>query len=352
MHVVYIGQKGGSLNDVPANHPAIDEVYSVRAGKFRRYHGEGWRQLLDLETQAKNVRDAFWVLVGIWQSYWLLRRLRPKIIFTRGGYVSVPVALGGKLNGIPYMTHDSDSTPSLANRLIARWAKLHAVALPEEFYPYPRQKTLTVGVPVSGDYIHVDQKLQQSYRRELDIDPHAKVLLITGGGNGAARLNKVVAENVPALLTEFPDLIVLHVAGRDLEKALNHQYDELLKGAERSHVIVKGFITDMYRYSGAADVVIARAGASSLAEFAVQGKACVIIPAPQLIWQTHHAKTLAEHDSIIYLPEKESLVAGKVRGLVAGLLAHDDKRKTLANNLANLSQTDTAKRLAMLLLEK
>lgn len=349
---MYIGQKGGALNDVPEQHPAIDEVYSVRAGKFRRYHGRGLKQLFYFDVQAKNLRDAVWTLIGTWQSYWLLRRLRPRVIFTRGGYVSVPVALGGKLNGIPYITHDSDSTPSLANRIIARWADLHAVALPEKLYPYPRQKTLTVGVPVSSDYVKVDTKLQHKYRSELGIDHHTKMLFITGGGNGAAQLNKVVAENVPALLAEFPDLIVVHVAGRDLEADLNSQYDALLQRSERQRVIVKAFVGDMYRYSGAADVIIARAGASSLAEFAIQGKACIIIPASQLVWQTHQAKTLADQDAIMYLPEKESLIAGKLRELVADLLSHDAKRQSLADNLAKLSQTDTAKRVAMLLLEK
>src|SRR5215471_5576967 len=81
LHLVYVGQKGDTLADIPAAHPAIDEVFMVRAGKFRRYSGEGWRQLFDVATQAKNIRDAFRVLVGIWQSYRLMRKLRPAIIF-------------------------------------------------------------------------------------------------------------------------------------------------------------------------------------------------------------------------------------------------------------------------------
>ena len=128
--LIYVGQKGDGLADIPAADPNIDAVYAVQAGKFRRYHGEGWRQLLDLKMWFLNIRDAFYVLIGIWQSWRLMKRLRPDVIFSRGGFVSVPVALGGKFNGVPYITHDSDSIPSLANRLIARWAAVHAVALP------------------------------------------------------------------------------------------------------------------------------------------------------------------------------------------------------------------------------
>jgi UDP-N-acetylglucosamine:LPS N-acetylglucosamine transferase len=111
--IIYIGQTGDALSDVPAAHPAVDKVYAVSAGKFRRYANEGWRQYLNLREQFLNVRDLFRMLHGIWQSYWLLRRLKPDVVFTRGGFVSVPVALGACLNRVPYITHDSDSLPAL-----------------------------------------------------------------------------------------------------------------------------------------------------------------------------------------------------------------------------------------------
>jgi len=113
VRIVYIGKRGESLLDILSEDPNIDEVLTVRAGKFRRYNGEGWKQLLDIPTQAKNIRDAIYVLIGTWQSFWLLRKLKPSVLFTRGGFVSVPVALGAVLNRIPYVTHDSDSIPSL-----------------------------------------------------------------------------------------------------------------------------------------------------------------------------------------------------------------------------------------------
>src|ERR1044072_2420958 len=74
--VLYIGQTGDGLGDVPAADKNIDRMYTVRAGKFRRYHGEGWRQLLDVTTLLKNLRDVVYVLVGIWQSFWLLGKIK------------------------------------------------------------------------------------------------------------------------------------------------------------------------------------------------------------------------------------------------------------------------------------
>jgi len=290
--------------------------------------------------------------MGVWQSYWLIRRLKPAIIFTRGGFVSVPVAFGGRLNRVPYITHDSDSTPSLANRVIAPWAAMHAVALPEDVYPYPRSKTMTVGVPVSSDYVSVTPNLQRQYRRDLKLDEYKQILLVTGGGNGAEQLNSVVIENAPRLLERYPKLLIVHIAGRALEAAVSDAYDRLLAPRMRTRVLVKGFITDLFRYSGAADVLIIRAGATGLAEFALQEKACIVIPSRQLIWQAKHAETLAARQAILELSEAQAAEDGRLSKLVANLLDDDLRRHNLAANLAQFGVPDAARRLAMLLLER
>lgn len=118
IRIVYISQKGDGLDDVVAADPNVDEMYSLRAGKFRRYNGDGWRQILDVRTVLLNIRDGGALLIGLWQSFWLLRRIRPNIMFTRGSFVSVPVCLSGAVLRIPYVTHDSDAIPSLTNGLL------------------------------------------------------------------------------------------------------------------------------------------------------------------------------------------------------------------------------------------
>lgn len=348
--MVYIGQRGDKLADVPAGDPHIDEVFTVRAGKFRRYHGEGWRQLLDVRTQLLNLRDALLVLVGLWQSFWLMRRLHPQVIFSRGGFVSVPVALGGWLNRVPYITHDSDSMPSLANRLIARWAHLHAVALPAEVYPYPADKTRVVGVPVSHQYELVTARLMRHYRKLLHIEGYKHVMLVTGGGNGAQALNEHVVANAAVLLKQYPELVILHIAGRSLMEATRQAYDEAVLPADRKRVIVEGFVTDMYRYSGAADVIIARGGATNLAEFAIQGKACIIIPSPQLAWNVKNARVMAAHHAIVELSEAHAEQEQRLARTVSGLLDHAEKRLELARNLHKLAHEGSARELAELVI--
>ncbi len=350
--IVYIGQRGDQLADVPASDANIDEVYTVWAGKLRRYADEGWRQWLNVREQWLNVRDALRVVAGTWQSFWLLRRLRPDAVFTRGGFVSVPVAIGAHLNGIPYITHDSDSVPSLANRLIARWAAKHAVALPAELYPYPRDKTVVVGVPVNAVYRPVTAELRAQYRKQLGLT-HRRVVFLTGGGNGSGILNDALAANARYLLGAFPDLVIVHVAGRLLEAQANAAYDALKLGSARDRVRVHGFVTDQYRYSGAADVVIGRAGATTLAEFALQRLACIIVPAPQLVGghQVKNTRALADDGAIVQLTEDQIEQPERLGRTISELL-HDDKRRAaLSAKLAAFAHPHAAADLAAVITE-
>lgn len=349
--IIYIGQKGDQLSDIPAADPSIDQVYTVSAGKLRRYADEGWKQLFDVHTQVLNVRDLFRVVAGIWQSYQLIRKLQPDVIFTRGGFVSVPVALGGRFNHVPYITHDSDSIPSLANRLIASKAHTHAVALPIELYPYPAPKTTMVGVPVSANYVPVTPDLVKSYRKELGLDQYKQVVFLTGGGNGARSLNQALVANAHYLLATFPELVLVHIAGRTLEAETKEAYNALNLGADRKRVQVYGFVTDLYRYSGAADVVIGRGSATNLAEFAIQGKACLMVPASQLAWTVKNSTELAQRGAVLELTDGEAAQQDRLGRTIAGMLRDNAGRARLARNLARYARPHAAADLAELVLK-
>ena len=348
--IIYIGQKGDELADLPKNDSNIDKVYSVRAGKYRRYHGDGIKQFFDIPTIAKNLRDLVYIFVGFLQSWRLMRKIRPDIIFSRGGYVSVPVAWGGKICNVPYITHDSDSTPSLANRIIARGAKLHAVALPEDLYPYPRDKTITVGVPIGSEYQPVDHAKQQDFKQQIHMPSDSKVLLVTGGGNGAQQLNSSVVAAAKQLLINYPKLHIIHFSGRKLEQQVQQGYEQVLDAKDIDRVLVKGYATDHYRYSGAADIILARGGATSLAEIAAQGKACIVMPSPQLIWNVKNAQTLEDMHAIVMLQEKPSNQASELVAEVSKLLDDDSLRLHLASKISSLAKPHSASKLADLIL--
>jgi UDP-N-acetylglucosamine--N-acetylmuramyl-(pentapeptide) pyrophosphoryl-undecaprenol N-acetylglucosamine transferase len=353
--IVYIGQKGDSLSDIPAQDSNIDEVRLIRAGKLRRYHGEGWRQLLDVATMAKNLRDMAYTVIGLWQSFKLLREIKPAVIFVKGGFVGVPVGLAAAVQRIPYITHDSDALPGLANRIIAPWARKHAVALPKEVYSYPADKTETVGVPLAHHYRPFTKREMREARQQIGVPTDGKLVLVTGGGLGAHRLNQAVAACLEELLERYSDLTIVQIAGRNHEVALRQQYAKDLPSTLQKRVIVKGFITNMHLYSGAADVVVARAGATSMAELAAQKKPSIVVPNPLLAGghQLKNAEVLSDRKACLLVSEdKLKLDDHALMPPLISLLDDPERARQLGERLGSLEAPDSAKRLAVLLLEE
>ncbi len=348
--IMYVGQKGDQLLDVPKANPSIDEVYTVSAGKLRRYANEGWRQLLDVRSQLLNLRDMFRTFSGFVQAVRLLRRLRPDVVFCKGGFVGVPVGLAAAILRIPYVTHDSDVTPGLANRIIAPWAARHAVAMAVSDYPYPPDKTVTVGVPIAAEYKIVSRHELEYFRALLGLEEFSQIVLVTGGGNGARVLNQAVVANARHLLRSFPDLLIMHVAGRRLEDETDSAYDELELGGARKRVRVYGFLTDIYKYSGAADVIVARGGATNLAEFAAQAKACLLVPSKQLSWNVKNSTVLHEKGAVELLDENQIEQPERLGRTIGRLLSSTEHRLKLGRALATIAHPDATKDLAALIL--
>lgn len=353
--LIYIGQRGDKLGDIPAGNRDIDEVFMIRAGKLRRYHGEGFKQLLDIPTMIKNIRDAFYVLIGIYQSWRLLRKLRPDVIFIKGGFVGVPVGLAAAKLGIPYVTHDSDALPGLANRIVSRWASRHAVALPPEIYKYPADKTVMTGIPLQAEFTPVSAEIKQKYRTKLQLPAKAKVLFIIGGGLGAQRINQAVASAVPHLLREFKDLHVIHGAGRANKADMESVYAKKLSTAEQGRLEVRGYINDVYLYSGAADIILTRAGATNLAEFSLQGKACIVVPSPFLAGghQLKNAEYLEEQGAAVVLKESDLTAdPNRLARQASRLLDDAAKRRELGLKLSKFAKPKATRDLARLILEE
>lgn len=351
--IIYIGQKGDRFGDVVATHELIDEVYTISAGKFRRYHGEGLRQLLDLETLRLNIRDAFRVTLGCWQAWRLMGRLQPDMAFCKGGFVGVPVGIAAALRKVPYITHDSDAIPGLANRIIGRWAAGHAVALDAKLYPYPIKKTKNVGVPVASAYTTVDDVQKMSAREDLHLAAYKQVVLVTGGGLGAARLNHAAVLSATKLLQRYPELAIVHTTGATHEKTVAEAYDAALSSSVRKRVFVIGYTTKLHAYSAAADVVVARGGATNFAELAAQAKPCIIVPNPLLAGghQLKNAAAYEEKEAVITIDETKLMQNHELLlHALTKLLDDPALRKRLGQNIAAFARPDSAKELAQFII--
>lgn len=353
LSIFYVGQKGEKLSDVISRSPDIDGAAYVWAGKWRRYHGEGWRQLLDLPTMIKNVRDVFRVIRGTFQSYRLLKRYKPAGIFIKGGFVGVPVGIAAHWRHIPFVTHDSDAVPGLANRIVGRWAVAHAVGMPAELYSYMPSKTFYVGVPIAAEYQPATPQIKQQAKQEIGLGGYEQVLLVTGGGLGAQRVNEAVLGVVPSLLKSHPKLAVVHGVGPDHERTMTAAYQAVLEPADTSRVIVQGYLHDMHRYATAADVIITRAGATNLAEWAALAKACIVIPNPLLTGghQLKNTQALVEREAIVQINEADLTDKQLLRQAIEGLLNDPTKRAKLESQIAQFAKPKAASELAQLLLK-
>ena len=347
---MYIGEKGGAFFDIAESNKLIEASFAVPAGKFRRYHSVSkFAQIFDVKTNLLNLRDATRVARGYRQSLKLLRKVRPDIVFIKGGFVAVPVGRACAKLGIPYITHDSDTVPGLANRLIAKNALLHAVGMPKEFYDYPPDKTEVVGIPLAGEYVEVDDKLMQQYRNYLQLPDDAQVVFVTGGSLGAQRLNLYMGLAAPELLQANPKLYIIHQVGQGNLGVYANMPADLRPRVQESE-----YVKELYYYSGAADVVVSRAGATTVAELALQGKACIFVPNPYLTGghQLSNAKVLSENGAgeVIH----EETLEKDYRALtiaIQALLEDDATRQKLAQKLHTLAHPHAAKQLATIILE-
>lgn len=345
--VIYVGERKGKFADLTEGNQDIDEVFTIFAGKFRRYHGVSWWQrLLDFRTIFLNLRDLVLIGLGFVQSLRLLGKIRPNIILLKGGFVGMPVGLAAALRRQSFVTHDSDALPGLANRLVSRWARWHATGLPAEHYRYPKESVRHVGVLVVKDYQPVTPVAQKQFKIDLSIQPSMKVLLVTGGSLGARTINLAMVKAAPKLLQQYADLYIIHQVGKGNASTYGNFTHPRLQVLE--------FLKPMYQYTGAADVVITRAGANTLAEFGVQGKACVVVPNPLLTGghQLKNAEYLLQQQAIKIVDER-ALQSGSepIEEAVGELLSDSKLRRELGDKLKSLTIPDAAARLALLLVE-
>lgn len=276
----------------------------------------------------------------------MLRRLRPNAVFVKGGFVSVPVGLAAALLNIPIVTHDSDSVPGLANRIVARWAYRHATGMPAELYPYPRETTVFVGVPVASDFQPATPELAATAKQQLQLPKDAQLLLVTGGSQGSTRINEAVRRIVTELLDRQPQLHIVHHVG--------HGNEEIYSGTQHERLHVEPFIDQFAVVLMAADVVVTRGGANSLAELGVVGKPAIVVPSPFLTGghQLENAKHLAKKHAVVVVQENEMQAKpALLTERIETLLTDRDRAAQLAANLQKVTKTGAARQLAELLVE-
>ena len=336
---------GASARGIFAKFDDTIPVELITAGKLRRYHGKSLSFHLYPSILLPNLRDGFKVIVGFFQSLFKLIAWRPDVIFIKGGYVCLPVGYAARLLRIPLVLHDSDAHPGLTNRLLSPFAKAIGTGAPLEYYNYPPEKASYVGIPVAPEFRPYSEAERQKLKAKLGFDINRPLVVVTGGGLGARRINSAILAIREELLAEAS---IFLISG-------NQQYEEILKQTdERSGWRLQAFVHNgMAEVLAAADIVVTRAGATTLLELAALHKPTVIIPNGCLTGghQLKNAKVYQDALAALIVSEDEldkdnQILARKI----IGVLKSQKILKGLGDNFGKFAKPDAAKDMVKIIL--
>jgi len=283
------------------------------------------------------------ILVSTFRAFGLLRRETPDVVVGFGGYVSLPVGFAAVLRGLPLVLHEQNSVPGMANKVLSRWARSVAVtyAGSARYLHHPDRIAVT-GNPVRRDMLDVSRARG---RERLGIAPEHTVLLVFGGSQGARHINEAVVEGLQTMLSA-PDVFVLHAAG-EREIGSVEAATAGMAHLERYRVVPR--IDDMSSAIAAADLIVCRAGATSIAEITAIGRPAVLVPYPYAAddHQTTNAQSVAEAGGAVVIADRD-LDVPKFVEIVTGLLADEHRRATMSAASARLGRPDADARVAEL----
>ena len=248
--VEYVGRKTGIEKDLVAATGIF--YHAISAGKLRRY--------IDL----RNLTDIFRIGIGFLTALVLLRRSRPQLVFSKGGFVSCPVVWAAWLQGIPVIIHESDLTPGLANRLSIPFARKICHSFPETAKFLPKQKAIHTGIPVRKHLLLGDAAEGRGICAFSETKP---VILVIGGSQGSEVINQAVRSALERILEKYQ---VCHICGKGgVDGAL-----EGTTGYQQFDYVDQ----DLLHFMAMADVVVSRAGATTLFEILELKKSNLLIP--------------------------------------------------------------------------
>lgn len=276
--IVYIGSKNGMEKELIENCGI--PYHGISSGKLRRY------------IDTKNISDIFRVVKGIGQASALIHKEKPDIIFSKGGFVSVPVVIGGYLNHVPVIIHESDITPGLANKLSLPFASKICVTFPEALKNLKSDKGVLTGTPIRSELFKGNR---EKGLKMCGFKGNKPVILVMGGSQGSVAINTAVRSALNRLTDKFD---IVHLCGKGhLDKEINNP-------SYKQFEYISSELKDLL---ACADAVVSRAGSNSICEFLSLGKPMLLIPLSRTASrgdQILNAKSFKEHGFAAVLEEE------------------------------------------------
>ena len=263
------------------------QIKTIKAGKLRRYFS--W----------ENLGDIFKIPIGMIQSLYHISKFKPDIVFSKGGFASVPPVIASWVLRVPIVTHESDIVPGLANHIIARFASKILISFSAAEKYFDKNKVILTGNPIRSDIVRGSCENALKF---FELSSDLPTVLIFGGSQGAQKINEMTLKILPNLTEKCQ---VIHQCGDKNYKEIKNKIDKLnLKHPERYRVypFIKDEMKDAYALS---EIVISRAGANSLAEIVALKKPNILIPLSTSAnnHQPENAKFFAEKKASLIIDE-------------------------------------------------
>ena len=322
---IFIGTKKGPERELLASsNLEVDfKFYSLIAGKWRRYFS--WQNFFDI----------FKIIIAFFYSCYYIYKLKPRVIFSAGAFVSVPLAYAAYFFRVPVVIHQLDLRPGLANKLMSKVAKVVSLGFEKSKKSFPK-KGIVIGNPVRIKLIKEAKLKKESYRLKFGLEKKKPLILVIGGGTGAVALNKLVSETWPFIRNKW-QLVHIYGKNKELDKFKDNDY--------RAFSFLPNL--DLISIMAASDLIITRAGLGVLTEISALAKPAIIIPMPNS-HQEDNASIFSKEKAAIVYNQKDLNTSKLIEKL--NLLSSDKKiMENLSKKVDNIISKGAEKELAMIL---
>lgn len=340
-------------SELAGHHPSLTTLYVGSEGEIEETVVPRAKIALEVIVggglhgvgPVHSVRNAVRLARGLFQSWRILGRFRPDVVFLTGGYVSVPVGYAARLRRRPILVYLPDVEPGQAIKLLSRTATQVAVNV-EASQQYLPVEVVVTGYPLRPEFRQGQADLRQAGRERLGVPTGEKALLVFGGSRGARSINRALGEILEQVLAQAH---VIHISGTlDAEECRVRREALPPAASERYHLF--DYVHEMAQTLAAADLVMARSGAATLGEFPHFGLPAILVPYPYAWrYQKVNADYLAERGAAIRLNDED--MAQQLWPTIEALVCDEVRLKEMSNNARALARPDAAARLAYHLTE-
>ena len=294
-----------------------------------------WIAGLQRKLSLQNLMFPLKLIDSLWKSKKILKRFKPDVVIGTGGFASGPLLKMASLMGIPTVIQEQNSFPGITNKLLSKKADVICVAYHNLERFFPKEKMVLSGNPVRQDLIDIESKRAEAIQH-FNLDQNKKTLLVLGGSLGARRLNQLIEKELGKFISQ--NVQIIWQCGK--------LYFEDYKKHNANNVQVFAFIERMDLVYAASDIIISRAGASSVSELCIVGKPVIFIPSPNVAedHQTKNAQSIVDKKGALLL--KESELDAEFSLVFEALLKDHGKQGQLSENIRQLAMPEATKTIA------